>query len=314
MKSEQGRNETGARADAPGAQHDVLIFVHVPKTGGLTLDHLIRRQYSHEAVRWISYDRPEQVSEFRALNRQQRSQIRCLTGHVPFGVHRELPGNPVYVTMLRDPVARFVSEFGQVLRVPRAGAWRPPQEQLHSFSLEDFLDYRIETNAMDVQTRFLGGYIPPVGTQPPFDPLPDDALERAKENLRQHFLVVGLTERFDESVLLMKKRLGWNRHLFYARKNAAPKKFSSGSGVAPETLERIAAHTQLDAELVRFGGELLESAILSEGKEFQKELRQLHRVNRTIFALRNVWQRSPSWLHKAPGSRQIRALGHYLLR
>ena len=45
-----------------------LIFLHLPKTGGMTLERLIRRQYPRDATRWISYQRPRMVDEFLALS------------------------------------------------------------------------------------------------------------------------------------------------------------------------------------------------------------------------------------------------------
>ena len=313
MESIDRKLVKGTDTHDPADRRDLLIFVHLPKTGGTTMEHLIRRQYPEQAVRWISYDRPELLSEFQALDAKQKAELRCLMGHVPFGVDAQLSGNPVYITMLREPVARFISEYGQVRRVTRTGAWRPPVDQVKSMALDDFLNYRIENNAMDVQTRFISGYIPPAGTQPPFEPLPGDALERAKINLRKHFVVTGLMERFDESLLLMKRRLGWKKHLFYARRNTAPRP-SSGGDVPPETLKRIVEHTRLDAELVRFGAELLEEAVRAEGEAFQKEVRKLRRMNHTIFLLTNSWKRSPQWVQNAPGLRQARALGRRLLR
>ena len=308
------RTEAVPDRPKPASQdaRDVLIFLHIPKAGGTTLEHLIRRQYPAESVLWISFDRPELLSRFQALDEESRSNLRCLMGHVPFGIDSQLPGHPVYITILRDPVARFISEYGQVQRVKRHGAWRPPVDMLESMTLEDFLDYRIENNSLNAQTRFIGGFVPPSGSKPPFDPLPPDALETAKFNLENRFAVVGITDRFDESLLLMKKRLGWKRHLFYARQNTAPRPIST-SNIAPETLRRIEEHTRLDAELVTLAGELLTDAIRREGNDFQDEVRTLRRVNHSIYLLSRTWKRSPKWFRDAPGLRHVRALGHRLL-
>ena len=40
-------------------------------------------------------------------------------------------------------------------------------------------------------------------------PCTAEIFERAKENLRRHFSVVGLSERFEETLALMKLRFGW---------------------------------------------------------------------------------------------------------
>lgn len=299
-------------------QPNLLIFLHIPKNAGTTLVHVIRRQYPKQSVFWFSYDRPELVAKFEKMDEKERGELLCLGGHIPFGIHEEFKDIPVtYITMLRDPVARFISEYGQLSRVLqsgnwRSGSWRPPIERLKS--LGDYLDYRIETNAMEVQTRFIGGYALPPGTQRQFEPLPEDALQRAKDNLRKHFLVTGITQRFDESLLLMKRRLGWKSHIFYARQNTAPQ-VASYSDIPTELLERIIEHTRIDAELVCFAEELLDEAIAAEGDDFQKELGKLHRVNHTLFTLSNTWKRFiPPKFQNAPGIRHVRALGYKLLR
>ena len=294
-------------------QPNLLIFLHIPKNAGTTLVHVIRRQYPKQTVFWFSYDRPELISEFESMDEKERGELLCLGGHIPFGIHEEFKDIPAtYITMLRDPVARFISEYGQLRRVSRSGSWKPPQERLKS--LGDYLDYRIETNAMDVQTRFISGYMPPPGTQPPFEPLPEDALVRAKDNLKKHFLVTGITQRFDESLLLMKRRLDWKSHIFYARQNTAPQ-VASYSDIPTELLERIIEHTRIDSELVCFAEELLDEAIAAEGDAFQEELRKLHRVNHTLFTLSNTWKRViPPTFRNAPGIRHVRALGYKLLR
>ena len=305
------KEDTGMRSQTD--RPNLLIFLHIPKNAGTTLVHVIRRQYPKQTVFWFSYDRPELISEFEAMDEKERGELLCLGGHIPFGIHEEFKDIPAtYITMLRDPVARFISEYGQLLRVPRIGSWKPPEERLES--LGDFLDYRIETNAMDVQTRFISGYMPPPGALPPFEPLPEDALVRAKDNLRKNFLVTGITQRFDESLLLMKRRLDWKSHIFYARQNTAPQ-VASYSDIPTELLERIIEHTRIDSELVCFAEGLLDEAIAAEGDAFQEELGKLHRVNHMLFTLSNTWKRViPSTFRNAPGIRHARALGYKLLR
>jgi hypothetical protein len=50
-------------------------------------------------------------------------------------------------------------------------------------------------------------------------------LDIAKRNLASHFAVIGITEEFDRSLILMKRRLAW-RHPFYTSQNVSrePKK------------------------------------------------------------------------------------------
>jgi hypothetical protein len=285
---------------------DPLVFIHVPKAGGSTLKEVIFRQYPRGTALWISFQRPEMMSAFLEMSAAERAKLNCLMGHIPYGFHTELPAQAFLFTMLREPVSRFLSEYQYMLRYDRTGAWRPPGEAMDT--LQAFLDYRIRTNAMEVQTGMISGFFPGVGAQPPFDPLPEGALERAKANLRDHFGLVGVTDRFDETMLLLKKRMNWKHGVHYARRNAAPRKSSSHS-VDPALLERIREHTQNDAALVAYAGELLDQALAEQDPSFMEELAALKRRNHRIYMLTEAWKETPLLqVFSVPGLRQVRRL------
>jgi len=282
----------------------VLVFVHIPKTGGLTLAEIIRRQYPSDSTTWMSFQKPDQVSAFLKKSPEEKADIKCVMGHFPFGFHSHLPGPSVYVTLLREPVARLISECRYIQRRPGEGPWWPPKEALKS--LDAYLDYRIATRAVNVQTRLISGHFPKVGAPPPFDPLPANALDEAKRNLKEHFAVVGVTDRFDEALLLMKKRIGWAKSISYARRNAAPEPFTT-DGLSPEFVARIRMHTQLDAELVAYASTLLTDAVEREGDSFQHELTKLRKRNHLSHLIMNGWKVTPLWkVRNAPGLRQAR--------
>lgn len=72
-------------------------------------------------------------------------------------------------------------------------------------SIGDFISSGVavafETN--NHQTRFISGMTAEYGK------CTTEMLETAKKNLREYFTVVGLTEYFAESMLLMKRAFGW---------------------------------------------------------------------------------------------------------
>ena len=52
------------------------------------------------------------------------------------------------------------------------------------------------------------------GCAEPFGEVTDEMLEQAKHNLRDDIVYFGLTERFDESLVLAKRRLGFRSILY----------------------------------------------------------------------------------------------------
>lgn len=293
-------------------QKTPLVFIHIPKAGGSTLKEIIFRQYPRGTALWISFQRPEMVEAFLAKSAGERAELNCLMGHFPYGFHEALSAPVFLFTMLRDPVSRFLSEYQYLLTFDLGGAWLPPDGAMAS--LEAFLDYRIQTGAMDVQTAMISGYFPGVGVQPPFDPMPEDALERAKANLRDHFGLVGVTERFDETMLLLKQRLGWSRGVHYARRNTTSRKSSSRS-VDPALLERIRQHTLNDAALVAYANELLDQALAEQDASFAEELAALKRRNHRIYLLTEPLKRMRlSRVFALPGLRRIRGAAGKVVR
>jgi len=288
-----------------------LVFFHVPKAGGSTLKEIIFRQYPRGTATWISFQRPEMVQAFLSQTPEERARMRCLMGHIPYGFHTELPQPAFLFTMLRDPVSRFFSEYRYMLSFDREGAWRPPGGAMDS--LRAFLDYRIETNAMEVQTAMISGYFPGVGVQPPFEPLPADALEKAKAHIRDHFGLVGVTDRFDETMLLLKQALGWRRGVHYARRNTTTHQ-RTGRAVDPALLERIRAHTKNDAALVTYANELLDQALARQEPSFADELAALKRRNHQIYMLTEPLKAAARRSKKLPGVRLARRVVGQIVR
>jgi hypothetical protein len=295
-----------------GTSAGPLYFIHIPKAGGSTLKEIIFRQYPRGTAMWISFQRPEMVNAFLALPPGERVRLNCLMGHIPYGFHHELPRSPFLFTMMRDPVSRFISEYKYMLTFDRDGAWRPTGGAMDS--LEAFLDYRIKTGAMEVQTAMISGYFPGVGVQPPFEPLPADALERAKKNLRDEFGLAGVTERFDETMLVLKKRMGWTRGVHYARRNTTSPRLSSRS-VDARLVARIREHTPNDTALFAYANALLDQAVAEQGPSFADELAALKRKNHRIYLLTApVKSIYTSPVFSLPGLRQIRRVVGKIVR
>jgi hypothetical protein len=127
------------------------------------------------------------------------------------------------------------------------------------------------------QTRLLAGIRSgaALAEQKPPD-LDPGALDEAKRNL-ENFLVVGLTERFDESFILMRRALGWRLPL-YVTGNVSPRGRADGN-VTPLSdddyraiVELIRERNQLDLELYDFARELHSAAVRQQGASLRREV------------------------------------------
>ena len=257
----------------------VCIFVHMPKAGGSTLQEIIQRQYAltetlnivGESVASVQ----RSVDQLRLKPEQERGRIACVKGHVPFGIHQWLPRTPRYITMLRDPVQRLVSDYFFTLNTPRHINFE--QMQHDRLSLEEFVALRHEQGLCDIYCRLLGDVSSwdRLADSPPA--LPPGALDTAKSNMERYFAVVGVTERFDESLLLMQKELGW-RDVYYERANVTPDK-PAQVDLTEKALEVICQHNGQDIILYEYAMRRMDALIAEQGEKFAARVRRFGRKN-----------------------------------
>lgn len=178
-----------------------LCFVHIERAGGTTLHHMLRYNYpTFAALHPWYYWANEKENTFT------RNELRAFVGALPLtrgiGGHtvrasldyESVVGPVFYFTFLRHPISRYMSHLNYQ-RLVMGIDW----------SLEGFL---AEPRFENYQTvRIAGG--------------PD--LARAKQELSERFGFVGLTERFDESLLLFRSRLGDSgMDVRYVKQNELP--------------------------------------------------------------------------------------------
>ena len=126
----------------------------------------------------------------------------------------------------------------------------------------------------------------------PKNACPDDELiARAKENLEKVMVSVGLTERFDESLLLYNRALGWNVQ-GYVRVNVT-KNRPTQDRLAQSDLAIIRENSIVDQQVYDHAKGLFEKRLAEMPASFGEELASLRRK---VTVARGV-----SWLRSAAG-------------
>lgn len=252
-----------------------IIFLHIGKTAGASLRRILRRQFRHREVLEFLPPLPEPgrlrregaLDAFAEIPEDRRRNARLVMGHATYGIHELIPRPSTYVTMLRDPVALVISLYRYVLRTPKHVLHHDVVAR--DLSLEDFVTSGLSVEVDNSQTRAIAG-----DTSTPFGGVDDAMLDRAKAHLEERFAVVGLTERFDESLLLMRRAFGWAR-VYYVATNIAP----DASPPAPATVELIRERNRFDAALHAWAAERFDETIAAS-PGFDEELRRFRRTNR----------------------------------
>jgi hypothetical protein len=163
----------------------VYAFIHIEKTAGSTLTTILRRSFGtrHSDIRLPPAKRRTGERDLRPcidaddLRRAQRvyPALACIAGHnvKPYGGLGTLGTEIRFFTFLRDPAARYVSHY-----LNRAGV----------YTRDAFESWLSSGWTHNWQTKKIAGVA--------------DA-DRAIEIIGRRVGFIGLTERFDESLVLL---------------------------------------------------------------------------------------------------------------
>ncbi len=187
-----------------------VIFTHIPKTAGSTMYSILQQLYGQNL--FSLYGIANEPILFKTLtdtSKNNPNTIWAVSAHIPYGIHEHLQGGPwQYFTMLRDPMKRVLSLYYYVRRVKD----HPHHNDSLTLPLETYLQKYPHVTTIHI--RYLLG-LPQGSTKMSFNshtPLPDNALEIAKQRLTNDYAAFGLTERFDESFMLLRQTFWMASH------------------------------------------------------------------------------------------------------
>jgi hypothetical protein len=163
--------------------NDLLCFVHIEKAAGTTLNHILRTNFlfKHYDVRPFSQ---KSAKNFTISDLKKTMSINpfvmSISGHSikPYiGLEQYYP-NIKYITLLRNPVNRYLSHFFYRREVLKRDI--------------DFQSYLIDNDMWNFQTKKIAGR---------------SDFQMAQKILSNKFFLVGIVEDFDTFLLLLKDKL-----------------------------------------------------------------------------------------------------------
>lgn len=214
------------------------VFSHVPKTGGTTLEYILNKNVPYQRRLHINAPVINQQPERFGAN---GIVPRLIMGHHPMHglIYQLLPAEPVFhFAIIRHPVARIVSWYNYVVSKKQHAMHR----RVSALDFDDFLAQKDLVELRNAQCRRFTGLLHSKDS-------PDDEnlFKNAWHVLNTAFSLVGTTERFDETLLLIRQHLGL-QDIFYQRQNPSEKTISADT-LRADQCERIMAMNRADAAL-----------------------------------------------------------------
>jgi hypothetical protein len=233
----------------PSAAADpAVLYLHIPKTAGTSMRHLLEAHYrAAERVYLYRYAPGIPIDDFLAMPEAERSSARLIFGHFQYGLHDSLPQRSRYVTMLRHPVARVGSLYHHYRN--HRGKFHDAAREL---SLDDFIQRGLAMGMDNGMVRQIAGVR---GTR--FGECSREHLEAAKLHIEERFDAALIYESMEQSLTTLGQVLG--------RRLQTPHRVNVGGRTAPdpESRELIERVNALDLELYHWVRQRLESGVLT---------------------------------------------------
>ena len=277
---------------------DTIIFLHIPKTAGTTLNRIFQQQYEPQQLH--SWGPKDSIQAYLELTLEEKEAIRLISGHTAYGIHEFVPGTSTYITFLRDPVERVVSFYHFVKNNEQHYLYSHVANEFTG--IKPFVSSGITPMVDNGQTRFISGAWRKAG----FGEITSQHFEQAKANLDHSFSVVGLTEQFDKTLLLLREAFNW-QNINYVRQNVT-KATPLERSLTPEERETILEFNQWDIALYEYACARFEEQIAALGPDFSRRLKTFQRQNKLHQKIKGPLLQSIQWARRFPVRTAIRSM------
>lgn len=246
----------------------MLVFVHMHKTGGTTVSHILRSSYGtrHCQVepwhaRWTGA--PFSAKDFQRV-RKLYPNLKSIAGHrlmayVDLGDHYD---ELAYFTLMRDPVKLCASRFQYKVNISKK----------KNLNFEEWIQREWPRNH---QTKWIAG---------------NEDVDEAIRIIHDKNIFVGLTERFDESMMLIKAFLANDLNISYKRVNVARDKTLAKRLLSNENTRQLLVEAQ-QADLALFNyvrKELYPNFQREYGPSLEKDVATFRQHQATSFNYLNL--------------------------
>lgn len=229
--------------------------MHLPKTGGSSINNAIQKHYRYcsyyvspqttKSMSKVVYTPSTGVRKGLYLIRDtllldaMMRGVPYISGHIHFNeqIWQQFASSYAYVTVLRDPVKRYISNYFY--------DWSKPHSEPTSIQedLASFLNSQKSQEKGRLYVDYLAGFL---GDRSKHETYLQERIETAKQNL-QKFKLVGILEDIEQFKSQFKKQFGLTLRIPHKNKNPVSK-----PQITSENLQKIEAICQPDLEIYHY--------------------------------------------------------------
>jgi hypothetical protein len=243
----------GAASGSAGSANPLLVFLHLPKTGGTSLQEIFQGRLM-DGRPFFHIGNPDHVRAFLALPEAQQKRYYGAQGHMPMGLHAHITRPVTYLTFLRNPVERVLSSYAMALRY----AHHPGHAEMRDLGIAWAAP--AEGNAMVARLSDHDLFQAPIeedgGRFWVHVPVTREHLEQAKANLAK-CAFIGLHEHFEQDIRALRTlpshRIFVPAVLPHSQKGANRK---TQADFTKAEIDLIREHSALDQELYDYAVQL----------------------------------------------------------
>jgi hypothetical protein len=291
--SRNGRQSDAARGlHGRPAVPDLLIHLHIAKTGGTTLSSMVKHAFRGDEVfetiardgqtygglDLLTYDSCQHLLRDCDLGR-----LRYFTGHVPMGVHRMFARRAKYIAIVRHPVERLLSYFYY-----RIQGGDPYLKDGKPITFEAYVESGGDVIFNNYQVRVVSGspdLDAPAGARGALvagAPVEARHLEMAKRNVEENFLSIAPLEQLTELAMLLRRVYGWPMRRLQTEYKNPTKERPRAPEIAPRLLRIIEDNNVHDIELYEWARKRFAEQRKLYEPELSRDLQVFSVVNRAL--------------------------------
>lgn len=218
-----------------------IIFVHIPKTGGITFKNMLISNYKEsEVIKWQKPECNRTVEELHGFISQGKALIM---GHIDFAIlNQQAFDDYKLICFLRNPIDRTISHY-----VHFQTSKLEEHQPYKGMPFEEFLE---TFAARNWQCQFLSHHKGIASSVENVDLM----LKEALQNLEEKIFFCGITEEYDESVIYLRDKIGI-KNTKYKYKNRSRNQDLTDQ-LKLKYQKEIAAVNEADFELYNRGKEI----------------------------------------------------------